>query len=132
VYRWREHTGELELELEADTPEGLFEEALAALAELLSDGPGDDAAEVSRDIDVTARDRAALLVEWIDELALRAELDALVPQRAERLALSGGSLHATVRFRAGSPPHLVKAATYHRLTFERHGSRWHATVVLDV
>jgi SHS2 domain-containing protein len=32
----------------------------------------------------------------------------------------------------GDPPHLVKAATYHRLALEPGGSGWRATVVLDV
>lgn len=35
AWRWMEHTGELELEAEAPTPEKVFAEGLAAMAELL-------------------------------------------------------------------------------------------------
>jgi len=39
--RWVEHTGELEIEIEAATGEGVFVDALRALAELLDAGrPG--------------------------------------------------------------------------------------------
>jgi SHS2 domain-containing protein len=131
VHRWKEHTGELELELEAATPEGVFEAALAALAELLSDtetgGP-----EISRAVEVEAGDPGALLVRWIDELVFLAEMEGLVPGSAAGIELAGRGVRATVKFRAGSPPNLVKGATYHRLSFEQRDGRWHATVVLDV
>jgi SHS2 domain-containing protein len=31
----------------------------------------------------------------------------------------------------GAPPHLVRAATFHRLSFEPAGAGWRARVVLD-
>ena len=36
-YRWVEHTGELELKIEAATEEGVFSDALTAIAELLDE-----------------------------------------------------------------------------------------------
>ena len=39
-YRWVEHTAELEMEIEAPTEEGVFVDALHALAELLGDEGG--------------------------------------------------------------------------------------------
>jgi SHS2 domain-containing protein len=129
-YRWVEHTAELEMEIEAATEEGVFADALLALAELLKDdGRG---APVRREIAVGGRERGALLVEWLDELVFLAETEDLVAEDAEGIELSDGGLVATVRFRRGSPRHLIKAATYHRLAFEpaEHGFR--ARVVLDV
>jgi SHS2 domain-containing protein len=129
-YRWVEHTTALEIEIEASTEEGVFVDALLALAELL--GHEDKGAPVCREIAIGGRERAALLVEWLDELVFIAETEDLVPENAVRVELSGDGLAATVRCRRGSPRHLIKAATYHRLAFEpaEHGFR--ATVVLDV
>lgn len=132
MYRWKEHTGEVELELEASTPEGVFAAAAAALGELIGDGEARSAAATDRQIELTAGDPAALLVEWIDELTFLAEVEGLVPRAAKQIELTDGTLRATVEFAAGSPPHLVKAATYHRLSFEPRYGGWCATVVLDV
>jgi protein archease len=129
-YRWVEHTAELEMEIEAPTEEGVFVDALLAFAELLGgDGRG---ASVCREIAIRGRERAALLVEWLDELVYIAETEDLVPEDALRIELSTGGLVATVRCRRGSPRHLIKAATYHRLAFEPSGHGFRARVVLDV
>jgi len=74
-YRWVEHTAELEMEIEAPTEEGVFVDALLALAELLGDdGRG---ACVRREIAIGGQERAALLVEWLDELVYIAETEDL-------------------------------------------------------
>lgn len=129
-YRWVEHTAELEMEIEASTEEGVFVDALLALAELF----GDDSrgASVRREIAIGGRERAVLLVEWLDELVYMAETEDLVPEDAVRIELSDGGLVASVRCRHGRPRHLIKAATYHRLAFEPSEHGFRATVVLDV
>jgi SHS2 domain-containing protein len=130
-YRWVEHTGELELEIEASTEEGVFVDALQALAELLADdGRGD---RVWREIEVAGpRARAVLLLEWLEELVYLAETECLVPERVEWIEVSDAGVVASVRCHRGSPRHLVKGATYHRLAFARTRDGFGATVVLDV
>ena len=125
-----DHTAELELEIDAPTEEGVFADALRALAELLEDDRR--GAPVRREIAIGGRERAALLVEWLDELVYVAETEDLVAEGAEGIELSDGGLVATVRFRRGSPRHLIKAATYHRLAFEPSRLGFRARVVLDV
>jgi SHS2 domain-containing protein len=129
VYRWVEHTGELELEIEGETEEEVYKEAMRAFAEVAGDAEGEPARTTIR---VSAPDRARLLAEWIGELAFLAETDGLVPQAASELALEGDALTAVVSGVLGSPAHLVKAVTYHRLSFESDGGRWRARLVLDV
>jgi SHS2 domain-containing protein len=129
VYRWVEHTGELELEIEGETEEEVYEEGLRAFAELAGDAEGEPTRTT---IQVSAPDRARLLAEWIGELAFLAETDGLVPQGASELVLEGDALTAEVSGVLASPAHLVKAVTYHRLSFERDGGCWRARVVLDV
>lgn len=131
MYRWVEHTGELELEILAPTEAGVFADALAALRELMADGPPLGEA-VPRQLDLAAGDRAALLAEWLSELAFVAETERLVPEELRSLSLGDGRLRAAVAARRGDPPHLVKAVTLHRLSFEPAEGGWRATVVIDV
>src|SRR5205085_7153805 len=129
MYRWIEHSGEVEFEIEADSEEAVFRAALAALAELL--GVEGESGEW-RSIAVKAPDRPSLLAAWLEELVLMAEIEGIEPVAVESLELTDGSLVATIRGRRGDPPPLVKAVTFHRLAFEPTDSGYRATVVLDV
>jgi SHS2 domain-containing protein len=130
-YGWTEHVGELELWVEAADEPGVFAEALRALAEVLGDATADGEREW-RDVVAVGEDRAALLAAWLEELNFLAETEGFAPESADALALEPGRVRARVAGRLGSPPHLVKAVTYHRLAFERAADRWRAIAVLDV
>jgi SHS2 domain-containing protein len=130
MFRWVDHTAELELEIEAPSEEGVFEEALAALAELTGDASGPP---VSREIEVEAEDHALMLVEWLSELVYLSETERFVPERIASLELADGKLRATVEGHRGQPRHLIKAVTLHRLELLRDAKvGWRARVVLDV
>jgi SHS2 domain-containing protein len=130
-YGWTEHVGELELWVEAPDEPGVFADGLRALGELLGD---DAAAGAPALFEVTAvgEDRAVLFAAWLEELSFLAETKGFVPAAIEDLALGRERIRARVRGRRGSPPHLVKAVTYHRLGFAPVGDRWRAVAVLDV
>jgi SHS2 domain-containing protein len=130
MYGFSEHVGELELWVRAASEEGVFGESARALAEVLDDGASGDPDE--REVAVRGADRASLFAEWLEELAFLAETEGFVPERVEAVALDGGGVRARVAGRHGSPPHLVKAVTYHRLAFEPDGGGWRARAVLDV
>ena len=129
-FRWIEHTGELELELEAATERGIFDAGFQAMRDLLSSNRSQK--RIGVPVALTGEDRAALLADWLAELAYLGETRGLVPDRLARLELTDEGLSAVVEGRAGDPPHLVKGATYHRLRFERIAEGWRARVVLDV
>jgi SHS2 domain-containing protein len=130
VFRWVDHTSELELEIEAPSEEAVFAEALAALSELAGEGRGPP---VTREVEVRADDRALLLVEWLSELVYLSELEELVPERIASLELTEGRFRATVLGHRGRPRHLVKAVTLHRLELTGDDDAgWRARVVLDV
>lgn len=132
-YRWIEHTAELELEIEGPSPEAVFADALEAFAELLSDEePRQPSDAVSVQLALAGHDRAMLLAEWLDELVFRAETEGLIPVTVERIELGDHELTATIRGVPGTPRHLVKGVTHHRLAFERTGGGFRATLVLDV
>jgi SHS2 domain-containing protein len=128
MYRFVDHTSELELELEAESAEEALEDALRAFAELAGPAEGE---ELERRIVVEASDLPALLARWLEELVFLAETEGLVPERAD-LALNGLELSAVVCGRRGEPRPLVKAVTLHRLRLKREDGGWRGRVVLDV
>ncbi len=131
MFRWVEHAAELELEIQAPTEGDVFAEALSALAELLG-GDAGEGPPASRAVNAQAGDRPALLAAWLEELVFLAESAGFVPAEILALRLTAVSAQATVSGRLGQPPPLVKAVTYHRLTFAPAGQGYRATVVLDV
>jgi SHS2 domain-containing protein len=133
-YGWGEHTGELELWVTAASEAEVFVEALRAVAELLSDedDPGAGEASEARLVAIEGGDHARLLVGWLEELAFLAETEGLVPERVEDLRLAPAGVSGRIVGHIGSPPHLIKAVTLHRLAFEPEGDGWRARVVLDV
>lgn len=128
MYRFVEHTAELELELEAGSAEGVLLEALRAFAELVGGGTGDTA---EFPVSLSADDLPSLLASWLDELLFLAETEQLVPESAE-VDVDGTALAGVVRGRRGEPRPLVKAVTLHRLRFRPENGAWRGRVVLDV
>ncbi|HYB23501.1 MAG TPA: archease [Solirubrobacteraceae bacterium] len=141
-YRWLEHTSELELQIDAASEAAVFEQALKAFGELVSEQDADQSARVddghdargplTRELTVEAHDRGALLAAFLEELVYLLETEGLLPERLERLTLEGERLSATLRARRGRPRHLVKGVTYNDLAFAPAGEGFTATVVLDV
>jgi SHS2 domain-containing protein len=132
LHRWVDHTAELELQVEAPSERAAFEEALEAFGELLAERTEDEGEPASHEVVASAPDRATLLAEWLSELVYLAEMQGFIPERAERLVLDETGIEATVRGKRASPPHLVKAVTYHRLGLWQEDGAWRARVVLDV
>jgi SHS2 domain-containing protein len=147
VYRWVEHTSELELELKAASERELLSESLEALRELLdpepdaeaaldpADNPLEPDAEAQlerRSVRVSAPDRPALLAAWLEELLFLAESSGFISLRVKQLSLEDQQLTATVAGRLGRPRPLVKAVTYHRLEFEPAEHGYRGRVVFDV
>ncbi len=133
-HRYQEHTGELRLELFAPTREELFGEAGRALAEImLGERRSASSSTLRRVIEVRARDRAALLVEWLNELISLSEITKEVFTQFRVDHVDDTEVRAIVE---GVSPELlqtaVKAATLHGVAVEPAGAGWRASVVLDV
>jgi SHS2 domain-containing protein len=131
-YRLVDHTGELQLELEAPTKEEVFREAVVAVGDLLSGEGRLAGVEETRVLHVRADDDSTLLAAWLDELVFLAETEGLVPISADELRAVAGEVRALVSVVRGSPPHLVKGVTYHDLVLSAESGVWRARVVLDV
>ena len=129
-HRFVEHVAEVEIELENTSEVGIFADALAALATLVT--ADEDGEPAAHEIELAAPDRALLLHDWLSELVFLADVKGFVPERASRLELLDGGLRATVEGRRGHPRALVKAVTLSGIAVEQEGGRWHGRVVLDV
>ena len=119
--------------LQAPTLRELYGQAAAALAEVMCVGTRPAAGAQAHDMQIEARDAAAVLVDWLDELIFQVEQTGLVYPAPEIRSASGQRLHASVR---GEEPiewkTPVKAATFHDLRVEEGDDGYRAVVVVDV
>jgi SHS2 domain-containing protein len=129
-----EHTADIGVRARGATLEEVFEQATLGLAEVLGalrPGTGEVVA-----VAVTAGDRGALLVDWLNEVLWLHEVRGhagVAAVRVERVA--GDRADGTVTFSSTDPPAegtFVKAVTYHRLRVGRGAGGWLAEVYLDV
>jgi SHS2 domain-containing protein len=128
-----EHTGELHLRVRAGSLAGLLAEAGRALAGLLLRGAPRKPVGRWEEAEVRSTDRAALLVDWLNELIYRAESGLEVPTEFEVREVSDTVLRVRLRGVAvDEPPALVKAATLHGAKVEAVAGGLQGDVVLDV
>jgi len=132
-HRFEEHTGEVQVHLQAPDLAALYREAGLALAELMAPGASCPDQAETEEIMLEARDTAALLVEFIDELIFRVDTTRRVYAGVEIDHADGSSLRARVR---GCVPEAfktaVKAATFHDLEVREDAEGCSARLVLDV
>jgi SHS2 domain-containing protein len=144
-----QHVGEWKVELAADSPEGVFAEAARVIARAVGSASGNPSPWES--VDLRARDAAALLVEWANELIGRGEIQQRAYDEVRNFAidppleLEDGlatamrrrttrlHLMAEVRGRSVSSWRSpIKAATYHDASMERSGKRWRGVILFDI
>lgn len=117
----------------APTLHELFEEAGRGLAELMLERAAAAAPAHEERIGVRAPDRAALLVDWLNELIFLSETRALVFTEFQVDEISEGALSA--RARGVTPEAIrtaVKAATLYDVSVLDTPEGYTASVVLDV
>ena len=91
-YRTFDHTGDLGLEVWADTPESLFAlAAVALLAQVVEVGDA-DRGTLAVDLDLEGDDAKDLFVHWLNTALLEAEVRRAVWYRARVIALTPRSL----------------------------------------
>lgn len=131
-HRFGEHVGEVILEVDATSLPELFVEAGRALAELLTEEPAPATGEVRR-CAITAPDREALLIAWLNELIFLSETKHEIYGEFRVERWSDQELVVDVR---GAPAATlrtpVKAATFHELRILETAEGFRARLVLDV
>lgn len=129
-----EHVGEWRVELRADTLKEIFQELAHVIAR--SSGRSSALPGPWEDLEVEARDREALLVDYANELVGRSEIERRAYDELSDIEIHEANrprIRARVRGRAvrswRSP---LKAATYHGASLSRDGEGWRAGVLFDV
>jgi protein archease len=135
-HRQLRHTADLAWRLWGkDLPE-LFENAGRALSATLTDRRY-LRRRATREVRLSADDREALLVDWLNHLLYLFDLDGFLGRDFKVESLTPERLKARVTgegFDPGRHPEGtgVKAATFHQLSIVPAGDGWQATVVLDL
>ena len=128
-----EHTGEIHLQIRAPSLPELLAEAGRALAGLLLRGAGGDAVGPWTPIEVRSADRAALLVDWLNELVYRAESGLEAPTEFDVQEVRDSTVRARIRgVPVEGPAPLVKAATLHGARVAAVEGGYEGDVILDV
>ena len=128
-----EHVGEERLIVRGATLGDVFLEAARGLRELYGELQQPTEDPRWRTIEVTAANRADLLVEWLNELIYLAESGHWVPTTfAVETALPTRFRARARGVRVVGAPSQIKAATWHELRFDCHDGMFEAEVILDV
>jgi SHS2 domain-containing protein len=135
-YRQIAHTADVAYRIQGDSLAEIYVNAAHALVATMTDRRGLRLKE-SRDIEVDAPDREALLVAWLNYLLYLYDVDGFLGRIFEILKLSGERLQARARGEVFDPErHMgktaVKAATYHHLEITPRNHGWQATVIFDL
>lgn len=135
-YRLLEHTADIRLRIYGRSLRGLFQNAVCALTDTLTDFQKVKK-KISKRIRITAENRELLLVRLLQELLFLFDARGFVVRRLEFIRFDDKMIMARAWGEKFSPArHLskteVKAVTYHQLKVERQKGRWVAEVVFDV
>jgi SHS2 domain-containing protein len=135
-FRTFDHTGDLGLEVWAETPQRLYALAVEALLAQVIEAR-DGQAEVRVDLDLEGEDARDLLVHWLSVALLESELRRAVWTRADVRALSERSISGTLSGPRRDPRRQVflrevKAVSHHFLALELEPGRCRCRVVLDI
>lgn len=138
-FEFFDHTGDIGVNLRADSLAGLFEAASEAFTAALCDL---DRVEprLTETVALGSPAPDRLLVDWLTELLYRFEVRELLVRSAQVTITAGEGrcdLGAILRGeRLDLARHaikvLVKGVTYHGLTVTQSGDGWEARVILDI
>jgi SHS2 domain-containing protein len=135
-FRQIPHTADIAYRIEADTLAEIYVNAAHALVATMTDRRRLRNRE-TRNIEVEAPDREALLVTWLNYLLYLYDVDGFWGREFDILKLDDEHLQARARGEKYDPERhvgktAVKAATYHYLEIAPRDHGWQATVIFDL
>ena len=130
MYRVRRQDDRIEVDVEDETPEAVFREAIVALADEITEERG-GGEPLAHPVDLEAADLSDLLRDLLGDLLRLARDDSFIGERATRLALAGTSVRAVVG--GQRLPHDGTIASVDRAeVFQAEDATWHARLVLGL
>ena len=128
-----DHTSEITLRLRAPTFVDLIAEATRAFAELVPASMREHVTDERREFQVGGVDRAATLVEWLNEVVYLCDVDRWLPVELEVIAENAAGLRIRSKGVVLTEPFvLVKAATLHHASVTEGPQGLVGEVTLDV
>ena len=135
-HRTFDHTGDLGLEVWADSPERLYGLAAeAVMAQIAESAPGDT--PLRHRVDLEGDDPADLFVHWLNTVLLEAELARAIWTRVALERLTPTHVAATLEGQARDPARQVflreiKAVSHHYLELDLESRPCRCRLVLDL
>ncbi|MDZ7724044.1 MAG: archease [candidate division KSB1 bacterium] len=129
-----EHTGDIGIEVRAESPESLFVQAAKAMFYIMLETDHPQIKKRKR-ISVTGEDREQLLVNWLSELNFLAETEGFRPVDYFVSELTDTAITCRVaagRLNADLYKTQIKAVTFHKLTIRQKDDHWYARVIFDI
>jgi len=133
-YEILEHTADVGLRARAPDITSLFEQATRGLCEIA--GIWQDGSGTPVEIDVEARDRNGLIVDWLNDVLYEHDAGNVAVCSVEVDEASENRARGRITVRPlgeGADTAIqVKAVTYHQLEVRQTSTGWSATVFLDI
>ncbi len=131
-----EHTADIGIIAYGEDVNKAFINAAKGLFSLIID-PEEVRVKKSREIMVTAPDREALLVNWLNELIYLLDAEGTLFKNFEIINITETELKAKgygekINTKKHHLKREVKAATYHQLKIEQTAEGWRAQVIFDI
>jgi SHS2 domain-containing protein len=135
LFREFDHTGDVGIEIEADSRAELFRRAALAMAQLMVDTAAVRGIE-SRELPVPGTDDADLMHDMLSRLLQTFVVDSFIWSEVT-IDDSGPGLEVRLLGELFDPDRHefrqeIKAVTYHELSVRRAGDRWLARIIFDV
>lgn len=136
-YEVIDHTADIGVRVAAENLEELFIRAAEAMFDVMIDSKPNLTANINVPIEVSAERPDELFVKWLQELLYIFDTRHLVLSGFYIDDISGTAVSGTAKgMKFDKLRHEVKrqikAVTYHKLTLEKKGDTWHATVIFDI
>ena len=139
-FTYMDHTGDVGIELEADSLEQLYTEASLAFIDIVTD-PNLLQSRESVEVCAQAETATDLLLHWLEELVFLFDTRGFLakPKKLTISKTSGGELRLDANLEGEEidlsrhPIRVqVKAVTYHQLEVRRDAERWLGRVIFDI
>ena len=132
-YELLEHRADLKIRIFGQDLTGLFVNAGLAVAEQQNPSVENRAPEKWESIEINSPDLSSLLVDWLNEILSRSDLNNKVYNNFQIEELSGNHLRAQIAGQKVDQKRVdIKAATYHGLEIKKIDKHWQAIVIFDV
>lgn len=130
-----EHTADLKIRIYGQNLAELFINAGLALASQQTGNKflGIDQGEIWEEVELDSGDLNSLLVDWLNELLSRSDINKKVYSDFQIKKISEKSLRAKIRGALLEKKEIeIKGATYHGLEIIQRDNQWQAIVIFDI